>query len=567
MIQNPDTASGEPQKRFGYFVVGFSLFIAAFGLRCYRLTQPPLDFHPMRQGWSLILARAYYFEYCDSVPEWQRKVAQVNEKMTHIKEPPIMEHLTALAYRFAGAERLWIPRMFSIISWWLGGLFLFLLARKIVSTDGALVCTAFYLFAPFGVFMSRSFQPEAMMVMLFIAGVLMIRTYYYRPSMTRLLVAAGLSSLAILVKFIAVFPIMAAFIFTGVDKQGLRKGLLNIRSILFFLSSLLLGTGYYFYMTFGPGHLRHVADTIFLPQLLLELSFWTGWLQVVGRTIGYAAVIAGLLGIVLLKNRSDKALLIGLWAGYVIYALLFTYTTATHDYYQVLLLPIVALSLGPTGSIIVAHLRHLDRRWRWGIAFFALFVIATLVHTGLNVRHDQFRKLDPAVKNRLRILCNFIGLNPHNFKRINYDFEQEIAVARRIGEIVNHSTRTIFLARDYGYPLRYYGQLSGVSWPRQKDLEARKARGLGPLNVQNRFEALTKKWSPEFFIVAELEEFRLQKDLKQLLINRFGVVAETDKYLIFDLTKEIGSNRQDNSSSSEGGSRGERLRFASKNLT
>ncbi len=535
-----------------YLIVLLALLTAAFGLRCYHLTQPPLDFHPTRQGWSLILARAYYFENAGSIPQWQRQVARVNKQMTHIKEPPIMEHLVATVYRFAGAEQLWIPRVFSIIFWLLGGLFLFLSAREMVSPNGALVCTAFYLFAPFGIFMSRSFQPEAMMVMLFVAGIMTIRSYYNRPSVTRLLVAAGTAALAILIKSIAVFPIVAAFVFVGIAKEGLRKGLLNIRCFCFLLTSLLLGLGYYFYMMLGPGRLGRVADTIFLPHLLLEPSFWAGWLHVVGGTVGYLAVIAGLIGIALLKNRSDRALLIGLWAGYVVYALLFTYTTATHDYYQVLLLPIVALSLGPIGSIIVARLRNLGRAWWWGLAVLGLLVLGLVIHTGLSIRHDQFRKLDPAVKDRLQILCNFIGLNPHYLKRINYDFEEEIKVARDIGEIVNHSTRTIFLAPAYGYPLRYYGQLFGACWPRQEDLEVRKLRRLEALDVQTHFEKLTKKWSPEYFIVADLEDFDRQKDLKDFLTDRFDVIAESDKYLIFDLTKEARPEGRNNPSSADG---------------
>jgi len=94
-IQGSCTTKCESQKHFVHLIVLFALLIAAFGLRCYHLTQPPLDFHPMRQGWSLILARAYYFENAGSIPQWQRQVAQVNKQMTHIKEPPIMEHLVA----------------------------------------------------------------------------------------------------------------------------------------------------------------------------------------------------------------------------------------------------------------------------------------------------------------------------------------------------------------------------------------------------------------------------------------------------------------------------------------
>jgi len=91
-----------------------------------------------------------YFENCESVPEWRRQMAQTNKQMTHIKEPPIMEHLVARAYQFAGAEQLWIPRVFSVTFWLAGGLFLYLLAREMVSMQGALISTAFYLLVPFG---------------------------------------------------------------------------------------------------------------------------------------------------------------------------------------------------------------------------------------------------------------------------------------------------------------------------------------------------------------------------------------------------------------------------------
>jgi len=66
------------------------------------------------------------------------------------------------------------------------------------------------------------------------------------------------------------------------------------------------------------------------------------------------------------------------------------------------------------------------------------------------------------------------------------------------------------------------------------------------------FEKLTKKWSPEYFIVADLEDFDRQKDLKDFLTDRFDVIAESDKYLIFDLTKEARPEGRNNPSSADG---------------
>lgn len=40
-------------------IVGF-LFVAAFGLRLYQIDEPPMDFVPVRQYHSALLARGFY---------------------------------------------------------------------------------------------------------------------------------------------------------------------------------------------------------------------------------------------------------------------------------------------------------------------------------------------------------------------------------------------------------------------------------------------------------------------------------------------------------------------------
>jgi 4-amino-4-deoxy-L-arabinose transferase-like glycosyltransferase len=39
-----------------------------------------------------------------------------------------------------------------------------------LSTGAALVSTAFYLFAPLGILLSRSFQPDALMMLMFLVS-------------------------------------------------------------------------------------------------------------------------------------------------------------------------------------------------------------------------------------------------------------------------------------------------------------------------------------------------------------------------------------------------------------
>jgi len=166
------------------------LFVVALGLRLYHINEPPLNFHATRQYRSLIIAREYYFASSTSVPEWEKQVAFYSRQKQGTLEPPIMEFLVSIGYRFLGGEHVWIPRLLSSLFWLIGGGFLYLVGKRIADADAALFGTTFYLFLPFAVVASRSFQPDPLMVMLMLASVFAILRYYDAPSNARLMVAA-----------------------------------------------------------------------------------------------------------------------------------------------------------------------------------------------------------------------------------------------------------------------------------------------------------------------------------------------------------------------------------------
>ena len=70
-----------------------------------------------------------------------------------------MEYLVANTYRVLGKENIVIPRLYSILFWMLGGVGLYLAAKKLTTLSGAFVALAVYLFTPFGVIASRCFNP------------------------------------------------------------------------------------------------------------------------------------------------------------------------------------------------------------------------------------------------------------------------------------------------------------------------------------------------------------------------------------------------------------------------
>src|SRR5215212_10082601 len=153
-------------SRTSRIVVLVLLFFVALTIRLYDLTDLPLDFHPTRQLLSAIKARGLYYEtQPDGVPTWKLETAIRQAKLKADVEPVVFERLVAFTYRFTG-EQVWLARIYSSLFWLIGGIFLFMLVRELVSFEGAIFSTAYYLFFPYAIIASRSFQPDALMVML-----------------------------------------------------------------------------------------------------------------------------------------------------------------------------------------------------------------------------------------------------------------------------------------------------------------------------------------------------------------------------------------------------------------
>lgn len=84
----------------------FFLFATAFCIRLYHINTPLLDFAQVRQYQQAHIARGYYFENLESVPEWKKQVARLNmQRMGFLLEPRIIEYAAVLGYRITG-ERI-----------------------------------------------------------------------------------------------------------------------------------------------------------------------------------------------------------------------------------------------------------------------------------------------------------------------------------------------------------------------------------------------------------------------------------------------------------------------------
>ena len=344
-------------KRLAVYLLLVLALVAALAPRLYRIASPPLEFHPTRQFHSALIARSLYLDWFASGDTGRAEVAR--QARADYIEPPIMETAAAIAYGAGGGENLVYPRIISVLCWLVGAVLLYVICREGISRDAALIAAAYFLLAPYTIPASRSFQPEPLMVAMMLAAVLAMLRHRRAPSVRLFALAAGLSALAILVKPVAVFPLWGAFLISGAMSDGLGTTLRNRRTWLFAGISLLPSAVYYVYGLFGADFLAEQTSGRFLPELLLWPEYWSGWLKQAARVVGTGAnrgagdlvigttvLVAALVGVTLVRDRLMRALVVGLLAGYVLFGLVFTWHIHTHDYYSLMLVPIVAMPLG-----------------------------------------------------------------------------------------------------------------------------------------------------------------------------------------------------------------------------
>ncbi len=520
-------------------------FFAAAAVRLYNIDAAKLYFNPTRQYYSFCIAKGFYFQSADSVPQWSKRIAAINKEALDDKEPPVTEYLVAQIWRIVGGQNHWAPSLVCSAFWLIGGVFVFLIAQKYTTAVPAAIATAFYLLCPFGIVMSRSFQPESLMTMMFLAGIYTIFNYYEKPSTKRLFIMALVSGLAILAKVSIIFPIWAAFIAAGVCKNSLRRTIFSRRHLAF----VILGIGpafmYYSYLAIFTEEVRMVAESVLAPQILLDSFFWTGWLNQLGSVVGFIPIIAAGFGILLVRDKTVKSILIGLAVGYLAYALIFTYTTATHDYYQVQIIPIVVLAASPVIAFFLDQLRLKNSRHHRSALAVALLLLIAILGLLAGIKTSAFRTENRLLKPSMAFAYKCFGMRPKHLAQYSVDYPKFIERAQKIGDAVNHSEKTITLGLTV--PLWYYGEYAGHGWPPYRRwAHDEKHAGIGTgakwkeyrgRTAEELFERHFSRFSPQYFVVATLKDFERQKSLREFLYGKFKVLIREEKYLIFDLTK------------------------------
>jgi 4-amino-4-deoxy-L-arabinose transferase-like glycosyltransferase len=476
------------------------LAAAAFLLRVDGIARPSLS---TRELHNALLAREYYLGDGAGLPAWQQHVLRELHRSVKPVEPPLLDHFAAWGYRIAGREDLWIPRLVSAALWVLGGLFVYLIGLRITRLEGALVAEALYLFWPYGVVMSRVYMPDPTMVALLLAGALAAIRYWERPSPGRFAVASGMAAVATFVKPGVALAFLVCLFGALAVSQRARLSVAVSRLLLFLGIAGAPTAGYFVYGSYIRHFLAAEGDAgeRVQPHLLTTGWFWRGWWDMLStvlpfpqhqRVLALVALAAALAGFAAGGRKLARPILLGLALGYVVYALAFAAYTASHPYYALPVLPILALAIGALAGLLLERLGPAGPKPLQAAAALVVLVAAVGAYKSRPVGPDR----------------------------------TAIADYRRIGEVTGHTTQAVIVDERLRAPAMYWGWIVGHYWYPPTPAQDLPASG-------DPFPKWIDTARATYVVVVGREELRTERRLRSLT-RSLPAVASTDRFTVFD---------------------------------
>ncbi|MBN2549642.1 MAG: glycosyltransferase family 39 protein [Anaerolineales bacterium] len=516
-------------------LITLAVLALGIGLRLFDLTDQPIDFHPTRQLRGAIVARGMYYQMVPEADPALRQQALAYWASTGQYEPPILERAVALTYLVIGEEQFWIARLYNTAAWLIASLAILGLARRLLPSGphsklAAIAALAYFMALPFSVQASRSFQPDPGMVMW-----LALFTYALfrwdelpgqgapsaRESWKWALLAGAFAGMAVLTKAVAAYSVAGAALAVlvygswsqsaGLADQTPPK---NGKRLMQALGSLLrnpqvwviallavIPTLAYYLSRSGRAAEYFSSWTLSLSHLLIEPSFYLRWANLVQSLLGWWALLLALAGVILASPRT-RALLLGLWAGYLAYGLFLPYQMYTHSYYHLQLVLIVALSIVPAIQALAGWVAgQKSPAWKIAAAAGALLLLAWLSWQAMVPLYGQ-------------------------------DYRSEPVYWQEVASHLPADGKIMALTQDYGYRLMYYGWRKVTLWPNRGEQNLSKLRG-----SEKEFEAYFAKHTAgyAYFLITAFKQFEDQPELKQYLTDHYDIAAQAQGYLIFDL--------------------------------
>ncbi len=402
------------QRFFFKNILLILIVLLALSVRMYRISYPILDWHSFRQADTASVTREYVKSGLAQpfVPQYH-DLSNIQSGLDNLNgyrmvEFPIVNLLTAsILLAVPEFSITTLSRVLSVF-FSLGTLiFLFTFTKQYYGNKIAHVTALFFAILPYSIFYSRAVLPEPALLF-FAMGALWTFSFWLKTEkIGYYLVSSIFLAIAFLLKpFIASYALV--FVVLSFAKWG-RKAV--FKPLLYLYAVPAVGVFFWWrhWITQFPSGVP-ANDWLFNGNEIRLRPAWFRWLgyeRLTKLLLGYTGLtlfFAGLLpkGLQVKKQPTTHLIIWAWWFGLLLYSIIIATGSVQHDYYQVIWIPALCITLGQ--GVITAD-RWLAKRLTPQYSSIAIVCIVTSmvllswkqIHGFFQVNHWEYVRAGQAV--------------------------------------------------------------------------------------------------------------------------------------------------------------------------
>lgn len=352
----------------------FIILLGAFVVRLYRFDGPVADWHSWRQVDTSAVSRNFVQNGFDILrprfPDLSKAVSLIdNPQGYRFVEFPIYNVAQAGLFKIFDKYTLeeW-GRLVTIFSCLISIVFLYLLVTKYVNSRAGLLTAFFFAFVPYNIYFGRTILPDQLMVTSLLAGTYFFSNWIERAKFSifnlQFLVAVILIAVALLLKPYALFFTLP-IIYLVWHQFGF--GFLKKWQLWLFLVVVIMPLGLWQIWINQKEFIAGIPrnDWLFNGNGIRFKGAFFHWLFAdrIGRLIfGYWGLPFFVLGILKKISKKENWFFFYFLISSLTYMTVLATGNIQHDYYQILIMPTLAIFFGK-GLDFIFEKKDLFNRW------------------------------------------------------------------------------------------------------------------------------------------------------------------------------------------------------------
>lgn len=340
-------------RMFEYFLLSVIL-ILGFVVRLYKIDNPVADWHSWRQADTASVTRTYVQQGINLLLPRYHDVSSIqtgkfNPSGYRMVEFPIYNAINAiLATNFKSISLEVWARLLTIFTALVTSFFLYLIGKRLMGGWGGVLSAFFYLFIPYNIYFTRVILPDPMGVAFGVISLWALLKYVDEDENFLLFISAIFFGLAMLIKPYLGFYLFPV-VYLAIKKFGLKKILTDkkiiLKVVVFFVLALMPFALWRAWETRFPEGVPFYSWAFNGNNIRFKPSWWY-W--IFGERLGH--LILGSLGLIpfifgVLNTKVKNYFIHVFLAGALFYVIVVADANVMHDYYQVLIIPAIALAL------------------------------------------------------------------------------------------------------------------------------------------------------------------------------------------------------------------------------